>query len=576
MLHLLVVDDEPYAVDYLVEALDEVPDLQLTITKAYSGREALVKADKGRVDLLLTDIRMPGMNGMELADEILGKWPRCRVIFLTGYNDFEYVQSALRKGGVDYVLKTEGDRAIINAIEKAMQEIRTEISEEQVLLRAREQLFMALPSLRRDYLLQLMEGETDSPSMMEKRFEELGIDLDPNHPVLAVLGRVDDWGKFSAPADRTLLFFSIINIAEEFFTPDVRFLSFLYDRTRIVWLMQPKEGSMENLGRLLDGCAEQIQMFCKRLLKIPLSIAIPSAPSSWELVGSRVEALKLQLTFRMGTGDEMLITEPTGEERRRSSCLFLEMEQLRSRLNRFDLLENYLDNGGKEEFVTLFRELFTVEVPLFSDGEGRWFGLELFSRLSAFFLSYMNKRRLLEELDSISIQAEKMLSPDEHADWNEMIDYYCKLGAVIADYNGQKQVERTHDMIAKVHDYIHQFLHEELSLTRLAELVYLSPPYFSRLYKQMTGQGLLEYINETRIAKAKLLLKTTDRKIHEIASQVGLESAPYFTRLFRKRTGFTPQEYRDSNKSWKGSFTGELHNSGLDAQRIDNMNKPTP
>lgn len=261
MLHLLVVDDEPYAVDYLVEALDEVPDLQLTITKAYSGREALVKADKGRVDLLLTDIRMPGMNGMELADEILGKWPRCRVIFLTGYNDFEYVQSALRKGGVDYVLKTEGDRAIINAIEKAMQEIRTEISEEQVLLRAREQLFMALPSLRRDYLLQLMEGETDSPSMMEKRFEELGIDLDPNHPVLAVLGRVDDWGKFSAPADRTLLFFSIINIAEEFFTPDVRFLSFLYDRTRIVWLMQPKEGSMENLGRLLDGCAEQIQMF---------------------------------------------------------------------------------------------------------------------------------------------------------------------------------------------------------------------------------------------------------------------------------------------------------------------------
>lgn len=105
-------------------------------------------------------------------------------------------------------------------------------------------------------------------------------------------------------------------------------------------------------------------------------------------------------------------------------------------------------------------------------------------------------------------------------------------------------------MIAKVHDYIHQFLHEELSLTKLAELVYLSPPYFSRLYKQMTGQGLLSYINKTRINKAKLLLKTTDRKIHEIASEIGLESAPYFTRLFRKRTGFTPQEYRDSSKSW--------------------------
>lgn len=252
----------------------------------------------------------------------------------------------------------------------------------------------------------------------------------------------------------------------------------------------------------------------------------------------------------MGIGDEMLNTELKREERRRSSRLFMEMEHLRSRLNKFDLLENYLDNGEKGEFVAFFRELFTVEVPLFSEEEGRWFGLELFSRLSAFFLSYINRRRLMEELDFSTIQVEKMLSPDEHAGWNEMIDYFCGLGAVLADYNGQKQIERTHEMIAKVHDYIHQFLHEELSLTKLAELVYLSPPYFSRLYKQMTGQGLLMYIHKTRINKAKLLLKTTDWKIHEIASAIGLESAPYFTRLFRKRTGFTPQEYRDSSKSW--------------------------
>ncbi|MEC0259605.1 AraC family transcriptional regulator [Paenibacillus lautus] len=244
----------------------------------------------------------------------------------------------------------------------------------------------------------------------------------------------------------------------------------------------------------------------------------------------------------------MSITEPAGEVRRRSSRLFIEMEQLRSRLNRFDLLENYIDNGMKDEFIALFRELFTVEVSLFSDKDGRWFGLELFFRMSAFYLAYMNKRRLFEGLDSSAIQAEKMLSPDEHASWREMIDYFCELGAALADYNGRKQIERTNDMIAKVHDYIHQFLHEELSLTKLAGIVYLSPPYFSRLYKQMTGQGLLEYINETRIYKAKLLLKTTDRKIHQIASEVGLESAPYFSRLFRKRTGFTPQEYRDSCK----------------------------
>lgn len=545
MLQMLIVDDEPYAVDYLAESLEEMPGLQVKIAKAYSGKEALAQAAlTGGVDLLLTDIRMPGMNGMELADEILERWPRCRIIFLTGYNDFEYIQSALRKGGVDYVLKTEGDEVIVDAIEKAVQDIQTEAGQEKILHQAKEQLFMALPSLRRDYLLHLLEGEVEPAALMEKRFGELGIGLNPAWPVFAVLGRIDDWGKFAAPADRTLLFFSIMNIAEEYLKQEVRYVSFLYDRTRIIWLIQPREGAAaEDARPRIETAAERLQASCKRLLNIPLSVALASAAVPWDMAGSRVEALKLQLSFHMGSREEMLVTEQ-GEDRKRSSAVFLEMERLRSRLNRFDLLENFMDQGTTEAFSGLFKELFAVNTLLFDGEEGRWFGIELFSHLSAFFLSYINKRRLFEELGT-ALQPEKLLRPEEHAGWNEIIDYFETLGTVLAEHNGRRQRARTHETIAKVHDYIHQFLHEELSLTKLAGLVYLSPPYFSRLYKQITGQGLLDYINETRINQAKLLLKTTDRKIHEIASDVGLESAPYFTRLFRKKTGLTPQEYRD-------------------------------
>lgn len=550
MLDMLIVDDEPIAVNYLVEALQELPHLPLNIIKAYSGKDALAKLGQNKADILLTDIRMPGMNGMELADEVLAKCPRCRVIFLSGYNDFDYIQSALRKGGVDYVLKTEGDAAIIRAIEKAIAEIEAEVTEEHIMQKARRQYHLALPSLRRDYLIEFLQGDVEHTAARRKRFQELDIDLDADCPVLAALVRVDAWGSFSSPADRVLLFYSVHNIAEEYFKSEARFVSFQYDRTRTVWLVQPLAGeSPEAAVRALNLCAERIQSACKSLLKVPVSIALSSEPDKWEAVGSRIEALKLQLAFRMGSGEEMLLTEPRREPgpSPRSSHSLMEAGSLRASIHKLDLLEAYLDNGMKDGFIRQYNQLFRLEDAMFAEGEGKWMGLEVFTHLASFFLTYMNKRDLFPALGA-EVPADKIYSPDQHAGLREMIAFFMDLGTRISEYNGRRQAEYTNDIIGRVHSYIHQFLHEELSLTKLAELVYLSPPYFSRIYKQLTGQGLIDYINEARIQKAKRLLKTTDKKIHEIATEVGLESAQYFTRLFRKKTGVTPQEYRDSSK----------------------------
>ncbi len=549
MLKLLIVDDEPLAVNYLAETLLETPGLQLNVTKAYSGKEALSKLGAGGVDVLLTDIRMPGMNGMELADEILARFPRCRVIFLTGHNDFEYVQSALRKGGMDYVLKTEGDAVIVAAIEKAVTDIETEVNEKQILQRARQQVHLALPSLRRDYLIEFLQGDVDGAAARRKRFEELDIELDPGAPVFAAIGRIDEWGSFAAPADRVLLFYSIHNIAEEFFRPAVRLVAFQYDRTRTVWLIQPKEGDTVDAARgAQEVCADRIQAACKSLLKVPLSIALSGEPVAWEGVSDRIEELKLQLTFRTGAGEEALLTATSaGEPSRRSSRLTLEIGRLRSNFHKLDLLESSMDNGMTESFEKLYRELFQADASLFADEDGKWLGLEAFSHMSAFFLTYMNKRELFGDIGK-TVPTDKIYIADRHAGLHEMIRFFGELGAAIATYNGNRHKERSHDIVDRIHRYIHQFLHEELSLTKLAELVYLSPPYLSRMYKQITGQGLLEYINDTRIQKAKLLLKTTEKKIHDIASEVGLESAPYFTRLFRKKVGIAPQEYRERSK----------------------------
>ncbi|MFD0961033.1 response regulator [Paenibacillus chungangensis] len=551
MMKLLIVDDEPLAVNYLVEALNDTLSLPFDIIKAYSGKDALAKLGSGKVDILLTDIRMPGMNGIELADTILEKCPRCRVIFLTGYNDFDYVQSAMRKGGVDYVLKTEGDAAILHALEKSVADIETELNDKQILQRARQQVHLALPSLRRDYLIDFLQGDVDSPDARGKRFKELDIDLDPEQQVFAMIGRIDAWGSFAAPADRVLLFYSIHNIAEEYFRTDVRYISFQYDRSRTVWLLQPKRGeSIEAARKALDASTERIQSACKSILKIPLSLAVSLRSVSWEHAGELLEHLKLQLTFCMVSGEEALVKESIGHEfneSKQSSDLMLEIGRLRSNIHKLDLLESSMDNGRKDELSALYGDLFQVSGDLFASEEGKWLGLELFSHLSAFFLTYLNKRKLIGDLKG-DVPIEHIYDPNQHAGLEAMLSFFGELGERLAEHNANQQKERSHDIIGRVHSYIHQYLHEELSLTKLAEIVYLSPPYLSRMYKQITGQGLLEYINEMRIQRGKLLLKQTDIKIQDIASEVGFESAPYFTRLFRKKTGMTPQEYRESSK----------------------------
>ncbi|MGG1550547.1 response regulator transcription factor [Paenibacillus ferrarius] len=552
MIRLMLVDDEPLAVNYLADALLELEVFEVEIVKAYSALEALQKLGEGKVDILLTDIRMPGMSGMELADHVRSQWPRCRIIFLTGYDDFSYAQSAIRKGGIDYILKTEGDEAIIRAIHLALDDIAKELDREDILKKSREQLHMAVPSLQRDYLLQLAQGEVDLPEVRTRRFAELKIGLDAGRPVQIALGRIDEWGSFVLPGDKALLYYSVQNIAQEYLKATLNFMAFPYDRGRFVWLVQIRSterrtGVAEQLNKLLVGHFELIQNATKSLLKVPISLILAAAPCRWEDVPARVESLKIQLAGGAFNGQEILMSElpETGGEERRSSRDFFAENDLRAYLRNLDLLETYLDNGEKEACRGLFAELEAKASRLSDDQEGDFLRLELVSNVTSFLVAYVNKRRLAS-LVGTAFRFEALIRLPGQADFTSTVRHLAAFAESLAEYNGQKREERTTDMIGQIRYYVNKFLNEELSLTKLSELVHLSPPYLSRMYKQETGQGLLEYVTEVRMQRSKQLLRTTDHKVQEIAALVGIDSAAYFTRLFKKEMGVTPQEYRES------------------------------
>ena len=124
MYRLLLVDDEPDIVEGLYNAFYNYEGLELDIFKAYSAYEALDILNSERIDIVLSDISMPGMNGLEMMRQVKSRWPHCQVIFLSGYTEFDYIYQANQLEAVSYILKTEGYDVVKENLHKAVQRIR--------------------------------------------------------------------------------------------------------------------------------------------------------------------------------------------------------------------------------------------------------------------------------------------------------------------------------------------------------------------------------------------------------------------------------------------------------------------
>lgn len=168
MHRLLIIDDEPNLVEGLYDYLTTILSPDIEIWKAYSGQEACQLMSQFFVDLLISDIQMPGMTGLELLEQVEKNNPRCRVIFLTGYNTFSWVQKALRHSCcVDYILKTQGDQVISESVLNQLQKIEEETKEEELIRQAAEQVKALQPFMNQKKLTDWLVKGKPAPTVTE-------------------------------------------------------------------------------------------------------------------------------------------------------------------------------------------------------------------------------------------------------------------------------------------------------------------------------------------------------------------------------------------------------------------------
>lgn len=530
-MKILVVDDEPFILEGIYTLL--MAEEKWEVFKAPSGREALEILSRYRMDIVLTDIRMRGMDGLFLLQEIKKLWSYCKVIMLTAYDDFDYARVALKGGAFGYLLKTDGDAVILQEIERCNQAIVEEMTFIDHFEYYQQQARAAFPLRQNAALLNVAEWMNYKRSKQE--LIDNNIDLDLDKPMLLIAAGADSFPDGSNSQVRFEILLQLVDIFRKYLIPRFSCWHITKEDKSMFWILQSDDTTEKSLIYCRQ-ILELVQEHAYQALHISLSIVYDEFIKFDEL-HIRYQMLQSVLTQIFIRAEERVLADfrfyRNRKERRNEKVgernTILPLEEMRNALLNSDL-------KGFEEALDLM--LYEEEI------ESAIGKLNIYHQICASILSYVEIQGLNEEFLSEPEYFEAFCSYSGRRIFRKkLVNLASRLISCVQELN----VGDGDNLIQSVHQYIKINLSGDLSLQNIADHMYMNPSYLSRVYKSMTGITLSEKITGDRLLLAKKMLGRREIKISQIARDTGYESAAYFARVFRKHEKLSPQEWRERN-----------------------------
>jgi len=531
LYRLLVVDDEPAIAEGLAEMLSST-DLPLKEVRfSLSAKNAMAEFEAEPFELVLADIRMPEMNGLELVEKVKQRWPHVQVVFLSGYTDFEYARRAIQLGAANYLLKPTKDEKVVEVLKAAIQQLEARFEQMLAVDKSIRQAKDRLSAARSDWFRRMlrMEFRVDSAEFV-KAIQDLVIPISPEQPFWTLLLRIDDYGRRFRDTDSGLIQFAVQNMMGELLDGPLSLISFHYERDMLVYLIQTHKRhevliTGERLKENLSDASETIL----RVLGVSVSFALPASPVHWRDLpqGFRVWEHALRLCPHHNS---LLVSEQLHQaniQYGRVNELVTEVEsaiQLRS-----------LDSFEK----ALTRAFLNANEPISKEQASIQY-LAVAQSVSNLLFLY----KLSDRLDSVA--ADLLSNWNAHRDVHSMIAFLVDLFRKILHKMTTLRQNSSETLVEQVKQHIGARLHEDLSLNALAKSKFVSPSYLSRIFHQWTGEPLMAYITRLKMEHAKDMLRNPDLRIQDVSERLGFQSANYFSKVFRKSVGISPQDYRSS------------------------------
>lgn len=545
MNNILVIDDEPIILEALYNTLLRMEEHQLTVWKAMSAIEGMEIMRANRIDILLTDVRMPGMSGLELVGIVRKQWERCKIIILSGYSDYEYLQSALQQSVCDYLLKPVDEEVVVAAVTRAIGEIEAQMQVDDWMMKAEHQLHKAQSLLYKDFSEKLFAGELAGKEELAEAMELLQIPLGSSKDAILVVGRTDRWPHGYVLKEKLLLQYAIHNIMKEFLDSACRMAVFFEDGY-IVWIFQDKAGeqgegkTLSELHWYISEILDKIQEAIRQYLRLSVSLVLSKPHVSWQAIAQTFKEMCDWLQRGIGLEKEIIFVEQLDSKPGADGQEPSPVDIKRS----MNQLANLLESGNLPDFAQELARFFrAMQERVYLEYT---FQLEIYCHLSAMFLSYINRRQMLALIEQ-DVDMAGLANYGQFAHWPELEAYFLRLANQLLSAMQGENTSQKKEIVDEIDAYIvKSFTSDYISLTHLAKTFQLSASYLSRLYHAEKGIPITERIKELRMVRAKELLLVEGKKIQEVALELGFFNVPYFSKFFKKNTGVTPQEYKQS------------------------------
>ncbi|MHA6483515.1 response regulator transcription factor [Paenibacillus sp. strain BS8-2] len=541
MFQILIVDDEEHAADSLALSLDWANyGIQKVIT-AYSGLEALEILQQETIHLLLTDIRMPGLSGLELIEEVNKRSLKTRIIVISGYNEFEYAQRAIQYGALDYLLKPVKDDDLQQVVERVMEMIQQEWKEVVAYRNSVQTLKSNLSLLQSSLMQELISGKRFNQHQLQERLELYELQFQPGDPVALVTMRFE-WDEHDYDLkSRELLEYAVRNIVEEITSEHFHNWICKDPNDFVVLLFRPAadEHEFQQSGQLhwaalLERKVDEWKQIVQSLLKLSLSIAIsPFGTFADDLPVLYQDSL---VAFRRRIGkDRGLMIQIKEKE---SLGKVVHINYLNEQPSLLQLLETGAWDKASEKLQTIFEKFNSGS---FSSQEYVW---ELYFYISHAFSHIAHKNGVL--LDDIVGQS--LIKPNNMAadiSLKQLEEWSFSLLREFTAYAIEEWQDNRRTIVDQIRQYIDEHLGDVLTIEWVAEQFHFNPDYLSKVYKSETEETITDYIYKQRMKQAATLLIETNDRVYDIGERLGYTNANYFIKLFKRYYDATPQAYRE-------------------------------